>query len=153
MKYRLGAVIIICSMLVACSKEEDQKEVDQEIIEKYIAENNLDAQSTSSGLYYVIEETGSGGNPTTQNEVTVHYRGYLTDGFIFDSSYDRGEKAMFPLSRVIAGWQEGIPLFQKGGKGVLLIPSHLGYGNNPPFGSAIPSNAVLIFDIELFDFQ
>jgi FKBP-type peptidyl-prolyl cis-trans isomerase len=80
----------------------------------------------------------------------VHYHGYFTNGQVFDSSVDRGERSTFNLNQVIRGWQEGIPLFSRGGQGILLIPSRLAYGNNPRGG--IPASSVLIFEVELFDF-
>ena len=137
-------------LTVSCEKDSSTKEIDNMEIQTYIADNNLDAQSTSSGLHYTIDKEGNGQHPNLNNEVTVHYRGYYTDGEQFDSSYDRGMPATFPLSMVIEGWQEGIPFFSKGGKGKLLIPSHLGYGSGPPPG--IRPNAVLVFDIELITF-
>lgn len=132
----------------ACKKEDktDYSQVDKEIIEKYISDHNLNAQSTSSGLYYVIEDEGNGARPTSSSSVNVIYKGYLTNGKVFDESGPFG--ASFKLSQVIKGWQEGIPLFKEGGKGKLLIPSELAYGSNAP-GGGIPAHAVLIFDIEL----
>jgi FKBP-type peptidyl-prolyl cis-trans isomerase FkpA len=76
----------------------------------------------------------------------VDYTGYFMDGKVFDESV-----STFSLRGVIAGWREGIPLFGKGGKGKLLIPSRLGYGSNPPPG--IPKDAVLLFDIHLIDIK
>lgn len=129
---------------------EDQLAKDIKKIEEYLDENNLTAESTASGLHYIIEEPGTGGHPSLGNndEVTVHYKGYLLDGSVFDQT--NGSPISFGLQQVIVGWQEGIPLFQKGGKGQLFIPSGLGYGANPPPG--IPSRAVLVFDVELVDF-
>jgi FKBP-type peptidyl-prolyl cis-trans isomerase FkpA len=129
----------------SCSKD-DQFETDRERIEDFIAQNNLQAQSTSSGLYYVIDEPGSSEHPTLQDEITIAYTGSLLNGNIFDSS----SSATFPLNVLIPGWKEGIPLFGKGGKGLLIIPSHLGYGSQVLSG--IPANSVLVFDIHLIDF-
>ena len=119
-------------------------------IDQYLADNNLQADTTASGLRYIVETEGSEAKPTTCNSVFVQYRGYLPDGSQFDSS--GGEFTTFSLQSVILGWQEGIPLFGRGGKGTLLIPSYLAYGENPPAGSIIPGNSVLLFDIELEDF-
>jgi FKBP-type peptidyl-prolyl cis-trans isomerase FkpA len=116
-------------------------------IEAYIKDNKLKAQKTASNLYYIVEKEGDGTHPQITDNVTVHYKGYFLDGSVFDSSYERGQPATFPLNRVVAGWQEGIPLFQRGGGGKLLIPSNLGYGSTPPPG--IPANSVLIFDVEV----
>jgi len=140
-------VIALIIGVVGCKK--DYVKLNDDEIRNYISSNNLVAEKTAEGLYYVINEEGSGERPQVSDEVTVHYSGYLTDGTIFDSSYDRGEKITFPLSGVIQGWQIGIPLIKEGGSCKLMIPSHLAYGANPPSRS-IPKNAVLIFDIELF---
>ena len=116
-------------------------------IEAYLKTNNLEAEKTSSNIYYVVTREGDGTHPTLADNVTVHYKGYFLDGEKFDSSYDRGEPTSFPLGRVVRGWQEGIPLFSKGGAGTIFLPSDLGYGSNPPPG--IPANSVLVFDVEL----
>lgn len=127
---------------------QDQAAVDKAIIEKYVADNGLKGKYTDSGIFYAYDKEGKGAQPTIADAVEVHYKGSLLDGTKFDSSYDRGQPAQFPLTRVVRGWQEGIPLFKEGGKGTLLIPSSLAYGamGMPP---AIPPNAVLRFDIEL----
>jgi len=100
-------------------------------------------------LQYVIETAGTEGNPSSTSNVQVNYRGYFLNGNEFDSS--NGTPISFNLGGVIQGWQEGIPLFQKGGKGVLLIPSHLAYGPNGTNG--IPPNTPILFDVELLDFN
>ncbi len=116
-------------------------------IEQYLANNNLQANVTDSGLYYIIDSEGSEEKPTLCDAVNVAYTGYFTNGIIFDSS----PGFSFFLSNVIAGWREGIPLYGKGGSGVLLVPSYLAYGATSP-DPRIPANAVLLFDIELIDF-
>jgi FKBP-type peptidyl-prolyl cis-trans isomerase FkpA len=145
--YILFALLV--AFFVSCKKKNSlsQAETDENTIKKYIADNNLNAQKTSSGLYYVISSPGSGLQPIASSIVTVKYDGFLIDGSVFDQSTATG--ASFPLSNVIKGWQEGIPLFKKGGKGVLLIPSALGYGEQAT--GKIPANSVLIFNIELLD--
>ena len=140
-------ILTLAILIFSCSKNKDYTQIDEDIIQEYIADNNLDAVATGSGLYYVIETTGNGVFPDLSSVVTVAYTGKLTDGIIFDQSSSVG--ISFPLTNVIQGWQEGIPLFSEGGTGKLLIPSALGYGNNA-IGS-IPANSVLIFDIELLD--
>jgi FKBP-type peptidyl-prolyl cis-trans isomerase FkpA len=134
----------------SCKKDEvDQKALDDEIIQKYIADHSYTASKTSSGLYYVIDVQGAGSYPTADSTVTVAYVGKLSNGGVFDQSNSLG--ATFPLANVIQGWKEGIPYYSEGGEGVLLIPSHLGYGAS---GSAsIPANSVLIFEIVLIDVQ
>ena len=147
---RIISFSLVVLLLISCSKDEERLS-DMEIIENYLSENNLVAQSTASGLHYIIENPGVGEKPTITNTVTVHYQGYFLNGNIFDSSFTAGMPAEFPLTRVIRGWQEGIPLFARGGKGTLIIPSNLAYGSNPPAG--IPANEVLAFDVELLDFK
>jgi len=130
-----------------CKKEVDYAQIDEDIIQQYITDNNLNAQATGSGLYYVIDNPGNGDTPNINSTVTVAYVGKLTDGTIFDQS--GSVPATFQLSGVIQGWQEGIPLFSEGGSGTLLIPSALGYGNQAV--GSIPSNSVLIFDVDLIN--
>lgn len=103
---------------------------------------------TESGLKYMIVKEGTGKQPTAEDEVTVHYTGKLTTGYVFDSSVVRGEPATFPLSRVIKGWTEGLQLMKEGGKTIFYIPSNLAYGPQgaPP---AIGPDEDLIFDVEL----
>ena len=144
----LSFVILLGLMVITISscKKDDQREIDQQLIEAYILEHQLDADSTSSGLYYVIDDPGSSEHPTINDVVTVDYIGFFLNGDIFDN----GNDVTFPLNQVIAGWQEGIPLFGKGGRGQLIIPSHLAYGDSPRAG--IPANSVLAFEIHLKDF-
>ncbi len=114
------------------------------------AQKMIGFQMTPSGLGYKIVQQGNGKKPEKGKNVKVHYKGYLEDGKVFDSSYDRGQPFEFPLGmgRVIKGWDEGIPLFNVGGKGILKIPAELGYGSAGA-GNIIPPNATLIFEIEI----
>ena len=107
-----------------------------------------------SGLQYIIFEQGEGVKPTAGQQVSVHYKGMLEDGTVFDNSYDRGEPIVFPVGtgRVIKGWDEGIMLLNVGTKAQLIIPSELGYGERGA-GAVIPPNATLIFDVELVAVQ
>lgn len=125
---------------------------DDAALEAYIKKNNLKAEKTPEGIYYIIEEAGSEEKPLIAGNVTCHYEGTLLDGTKFDSSYDRGQPATFPLTQVIPGWSLGIPLFGKGGKGTLLIPSHLAYGEQGS-GDKIKPNSCLKFDVEIIDFK
>lgn len=147
MKYFLTLLAIL--MILSCSDDEtiDYSKTNEEEILNYIDDHNLEAQKSSSGLYYVIEEFGEGTQPNENSTVTVKYKGYFTNGEVFDQSDSNG--ISFNLQQVIDGWTEGIAYFKKGGKGILLIPSRLGYGNNDR--SSIPGGSVLIFDIELLD--
>jgi len=142
-------------VIVACNEEDepevDQALVDEELILQYIDDNNLNAEEGPEGLYIVRDVEGTGASPTLNDVVVVDYEGFLLDGTKFDSSIDRGTPAEFPLSGLIRGWQLGIPLLKEGGRATLILPSALAYGNNPPPGSPIPVNAVLVFDIELIE--
>lgn len=128
-----------------------QNDIDDKLIREYIKEKNLKTLKTASGIYYVVDKTGNGKHAVATDKVKVHYKGYKMDGTKFDSSYDRNQPVDFPLSGVIRGWTEGIPLFEEGGKGTLIIPSSLAYGTNPPPGSNIKPNEVLLFDVELLE--
>jgi FKBP-type peptidyl-prolyl cis-trans isomerase FkpA len=133
-------------LFVSCASEDTNREFDTEAdITKYIADNNLNAKRTNSGLFYVINKQGSGSKPTSSSSVTVAYKGYFLNGKVFDQSNSNG--ITFGLNQVIKGWTEGIQLFNVGGEGILLIPYNLGYGAN---GSrSIPGGAALVFDIKL----
>ena len=138
-------ITLLLISLTGCFKVKDYAEENEQEILTYLDDNNLTAQKTNSGLYYIIENPGTGDFPATSDNVTVAYRGYFTNGNVFDESSAAG--ASFGLQQVIDGWTEGIPLFKEGGSGVLLIPSELGYGNSGR--GSIPGGAVLIFDVEL----
>ena len=146
MKYLLVLLSLI-TISTSCSKDSDFVEQNEKDIIKYIEDNNLDATRSDSGLYYVINKSGSGARPNISSNVTVAYKGYFTDGKVFDQSSSDG--ISFSLQNVIRGWTEGITYFKKDGEGILLIPSNLGYGSSDTKG--IPGGSVLIFDIKLID--
>ncbi len=104
--------------------------------------------TTSSGLQYQVLAEGRGAHPARTDTVAVQYEGKLIDGTVFDSSYSRGQPAVFPLDGVIPGWTEGVQLMTPGSKYHFVIPPALGYGARGAPG-AIPPNAVLVFDVEL----
>jgi len=116
----------------------------------YLAENSQKegVKTTDSGLQYKSLVSGDGEIPKASNSVTVHYKGTLTDGTVFDSSYERGEPATFPVGGVISGWTEVLQLMNVGDKFEVTIPSDLAYG---PAGSGpvIGPDAVLVFEVEL----
>lgn len=147
--YRILFCLLIVLSFSTCKKKNtvDQKAKDEEVITNYISDNKLSAKATGTGLYYVIDTQGTGTQPSSTSTVRVNYKGYLTNGTVFDQSSGIGFTT--ELKAVIKGWQEGIPYFKKGGKGILLIPSALGYGSQAQ--SKIPANSVLIFDIDLLE--
>lgn len=151
--HALIKITLFCSLILfaagSCKKKKviDQAAADENTITKYLSDNKLTATATGSGLHYTITTQGTGIQPSINSFITVNYKGYLTNGTIFDQSSTGGFSSS--LTTVIKGWQEGIPLFKKGGKGKLFIPSALGYGTAG--SGSIPGNAVLIFDIELLD--
>jgi len=109
-------------------------------------------QVTESGIQYIVMTAADGDKPAATDTVKVHYKGTFLNGETFDSSYDRGEPAVFPLNRVIPGWTEGLQLMSVGSKYKFTIPSDLAYGpnGNPP---RIPGNSVLEFEVELLEIQ
>ena len=145
-------IVLVSIFFISCSNDNNTEQAiidytaqnEKEIV-AYIEKHNLTAQKTASGLYYVINEEGTGEQPTVNSNVTVAYKGYFTDGKIFDQSDAKG--ITIGLQKVIKGWTEGITYFKEGGSGVLLIPSHLGYGATGTRG--IPGGSVLVFDIHL----
>lgn len=118
---------------------------------KAFLENNKqrpEVTVTASGLQYEVLTPGQGRHPKATDRVRCHYEGRLLDGTIFDSSYQRGEPAVFGLNQVIAGWTEGVQLMGEGAKYRFYIPYMLAYGEGGA-GASIPPFATLIFDVEL----
>jgi FKBP-type peptidyl-prolyl cis-trans isomerase FklB len=105
--------------------------------------------TTASGLRYQVLASGPAGGraPTLNDSVTVHYKGTLTNGTVFDSSYERGAPATFGVGQVIPGWTEALQLMKPGDKWAIFIPAHLGYG--PRSMGDIPANSDLVFQVEL----
>ena len=110
------------------------------------------AVKTPSGMVYLSIKDGKGKSPKATDTVEVNYRGTLTDGTEFDSSYKRNQSISFPLSRVIPCWTEGVQKMKVGGKAKLVCPPELAYGARGA-GSAVPPNATLIFEVELLSIK
>ena len=116
-----------------------------------LVKSNDSIKELSDGIYYKVITMGDGEKPGETDVVTVHYRGTLTDGTQFDSSYDRGQTIDFPLNRVIKGWGIALQQMPVGSKWVIYIPSKLAYG--PQGNGPIGPNQTLIFEVEMFDFK
>ncbi|QCR21827.1 FKBP-type peptidyl-prolyl cis-trans isomerase [Pontibacter sp. SGAir0037] len=118
--------------------------------EAFLAENKgkEGVKTLPSGLQYQVLQEGNGKSPSASDKVTTHYHGTLIDGTVFDSSYERGQPATFPVNGVIAGWTEALQLMKEGAKWRLFIPSKLAYGSQGA-GDVIGPNTTLIFDVEL----
>lgn len=133
-------------------KAEENKKLGDELLAKN--KQNPAIKTTASGLQYEVIKAGEGkDHPKASDIVKVLYTGKLPNGTIFDSTENRGNQpAEFPLSGVIKGWTEGIQLMTKGAKYKFYIPAALAYGDNGA-GGVIPPGALLIFDVELLDFN
>jgi FKBP-type peptidyl-prolyl cis-trans isomerase FklB len=120
----------------------------------YLAENakKEGVLVTETGLQYKEVTAGEGPMPTAEQTVVVHYEGTLTDGTVFDSSYERGEPVEFPVTGVIQGWVEALQLMNVGDKFELVIPSELAYGTKGS-GQTIGPDATLLFDVELIEIK
>lgn len=112
-------------------------------LKQYVDANKITATADPRGFYYSIQAAGSGPKPTICSNVTVNYKGQLTNGNLFDS----GNSVRFGLSQLIVGWQEGIPLVSAGGSIMLYLPPSLAYGAQAQSG--IPANSILVFKIDL----
>jgi FKBP-type peptidyl-prolyl cis-trans isomerase FkpA len=144
---RISLFVMVAIFISSCGKEEGLVSA-----EEYISLNALTGfTKTPEGMYVKIVTEGTQAKPNLGSLVTIHYKGALTNGKVFDSSFDRGAPATFGLASLIRGWQIGIPKFGKGGKGTLVIPASLGYGSQD--NGDIPGNSTLVFDIELINFQ
>ncbi len=131
---------------------QEMAEGNRKMGEEFLAENAKkdDVVTLPSGLQYKIIEEGNGKTPGPDDTVTVNYRGTLIDGTEFDSSYQRGEPASFPVKGVIPGWTEALQLMREGAKWQLFIPADLAYGERGA-GRVIGPNSALVFDVELLE--
>ena len=136
------------------AKQKEASKAAMAEFENWVRTTYPTAKQTPSGLWYVVEQEGTGAQAAAGKQVSVHYAGKLQNGTEFDNSYKRGEPISFTLGvgQVIPGWDEGIALMKEGGKYKLIIPSELGYGKRGA-GGVIPPNATLIFDTELVKVQ
>lgn len=153
----LAAVLAaLCLPLAACDRGPDPAvaAANQAAGEAFLAKNKTapGVVALPSGLQYKIVTSGppTGASPKVRDEVKVHYEGKLLDGTVFDSSFERGVPATFPLRGLIEGWVEGIQLMKPGDEWILWTPASLAYGDEDK--GPIPANSVLEFRIQLIDF-
>ncbi len=134
------------------ARYERQAQANEQAAAKFLAENakREGVQTTPSGLQYRVLRPGNGASPTLADRVRCHYRGTLLDGTEFDSSAG-GPPAEFAVNDVIDGWAEALQKMRVGDKWQLFVPVNLGYRMNPPPGSGIEPNSMLIFEVELLE--
>jgi FKBP-type peptidyl-prolyl cis-trans isomerase len=127
----------------------EQLQTDKKLITQAIAENKTDAKSVHDGIYYTMLKEGTGRQVSVNDTVTAYYKGYLfSNDSVFDGTKDK--PAVFPLKRLIMGWQIGVPLCKVGGKIKIIIPSNLAYSIRTR-AAKIPPNSILVFEIEVVD--
>ncbi|WP_269714878.1 FKBP-type peptidyl-prolyl cis-trans isomerase [Caulobacter sp. NIBR2454] len=145
----LSAVLV----LAGCGPSKEAK-ANLAAADAFMAENGKKegVVTLPSGLQYKVVRAGpaAGAHPGLKDEVKVHYEGKLLDGTVFDSSYERGAPATFPLQGLVPAWREAIPLMRPGDEWTLYVPPSLGYGAQDK--GPIPGNSVMVFRIELIDF-
>ena len=136
---------------MAMKKQQEVGEQNKKKSAEFLEKNKTapGVKVTASGLQYIVDKEGTGATPTKSDTVKCHYKGTLTTGEQFDSSYERGQPAEFPVAGVIPGWTEALQLMKVGGKMKLFIPPELAYGASGRPG--IPPNSALVFEVELVD--
>ncbi|MDW3191433.1 MAG: FKBP-type peptidyl-prolyl cis-trans isomerase [Cytophagales bacterium] len=144
--------LFVLGSLVGCKDDdeltfEQQLAVDTELIDSFLAANNITAQIDASGLRYVIHEQGEGLTPEPASGIVAAYEGTFLDGEVFDSN----SEFTFRLSNMIEGWIIGLPYIQEGGRMSLYIPSGLAYGTRGTQSGSIPQNTVITFTVEIID--
>lgn len=165
MKSLLIPLMFVSSLFLSgCGEDPEKEAFRQQLMAKALndetskagsafLEQNLKREGVlvlPSGVQYKILQTGDGEQPTFQSSVSVHYEGTGVDGIVFDSSYARGKPSVFPLQKVIKGWQEALLKMQQGDIWMLYIPAKFAYGATSP-SESIPANSTLIFKVELLD--
>lgn len=148
------SILLLTFSIIACTNPNTAVSTDMKpptiTLEEYLTKQNIqDTIKTKEGMYIQIENEGSEEKPTLNSKITINYKGYLLDHTVFDET--DGDPRTFSLNKLISGWKIGIPYIGKGGKCKLIIPPHIGYGPND--SGPIPGNSVLVFDIELVDFN
>lgn len=157
---KLSVLTAVFLLLSGCTLDvdgrmEELRQVSEENIaagNQFLADNRNQpgVEETASGLQYRVIRSGQGASPAASDQVKVHYRGRLLDGSEFDSSYDRGEPAVFPVDRLIPGWTEALQMMKPGDHWEIYVPENLAYGKRSP-SRDIPPSSLLIFEMELLE--
>lgn len=151
--------LLIISTFAGCSKEEECKydecgvkapATEVQNLQAYLQSNNIVATEHCSGIYYTVQQQGTGTRPTACSAVSVYYKGTLTNGTVFDQTQP-GNPAAFNLGGLITGFKNGLLQIKTGGKVTIYIPPSLGYGSSAV--GSIPPNSILIFEVELLATQ
>jgi FKBP-type peptidyl-prolyl cis-trans isomerase FkpA len=129
-----------------CANKAPQSEI--QAVANHIAANSITAVEHCSGVYYTIEVPGTGKNPTPCSNISVKYKGYLTNGTVFDQATSPVD---FNLGMIVPGWRNVLPLLKAGGRMVIYIPPTLGYGSQA--NGPIPANSILVFEVDLVAVQ
>ncbi|MEM9884519.1 MAG: FKBP-type peptidyl-prolyl cis-trans isomerase [Bacteroidota bacterium] len=151
---RLILIFVSLAMLSSCLKEDDrlsleeQFEKDTQLIEEYLAANNLEAENTESGLHYIIEREGTGAVPEPNQTVRISFQETLLDGTVIAET-EADSSISFNISTAIPGLQESLVILKEGGKGTFILPSYLAFGTAS--SDVLPANSVIIFEIEFHE--
>lgn len=149
--------ILPALFLWACGSSESEEKLDyvetedDKKIAEFLADKDWKPEREDNGLYIYMENEGDGRKPGLDDYLTLIYEGRFLDGTVFDGTDGQAISFPFPVSNLIKGWQQAIPKFGVGGKGKLIVPPALGYGEND--NGPIPGNSILVFDIEIVDFS
>lgn len=150
--------VVLAVLFFACNKKDNSCDYNScayvapaseiQAVQTYLTNNAIVATQHCSGVFYKIETTGSGKNPTPCSGIYVKYKGMLTNGSVFDQ---QTSAVSFNLGSLITGWRNALPLISAGGRMILYVPPSLGYGNQTV--GSIPANSILIFEIDLVTVQ
>lgn len=164
MRLLLLLVLITGIFFTGCKKDETCNynecavvvpDSESQTVKEYLDANNITATKHCSGMYYVVENAGTGGTPDICNYISIHYKGMLTNGNVFDQTTTT--PALFQLGGLIAAWKNVIPKIKEGGRLVMYVPPSLGYGNTDARDQngnvIIPANSILIFEVDLLQVQ
>ncbi|MFB6341730.1 FKBP-type peptidyl-prolyl cis-trans isomerase [Saccharicrinis sp. FJH62] len=148
---KLNYLLIVLATILFASCDKDHSRMDDKEIQDYLDSHNITgAQKDDSGIYYVMHKEGAGNHPYYYTTVIIKYKGYLTDGEVFDETEDDATLES-RVDRFVDGFQIGLKLMRPGGRATFYIPSHLAYGSDAT--GTIPKWAILIFDVELIGYK